>query len=169
MIYRRTDLTADQVRTLLAYDPETGVLTWRQPMKFGQIPAGSVAGHVGLNGYRVVNINRTLYPAHRLIWLMVTGIWPGGDLDHADGQRANNRWSNLREVTRSQNNANSRLRKSNAAGVKGVYLVRGKRWRASIRIGGRGHHLGYFATKEAAAEAYAAAANDAFGPCARAS
>jgi hypothetical protein len=44
--------------------------------------------------------------AHRVAWFLMTGAWPEGVIDHVDGDRANNRWANLRDVTTKMNNAN---------------------------------------------------------------
>lgn len=164
---RRTDLTADRARALLSYNPATGEFRWRRAMAMNRIPAGSVAGHISLAGYRVINVDGVLYYAQRLAWLMQTGCFPASDMDHRNGRRDDNRWSNLRMATRSQNCANSKRRKDNSTGEKGVALIRGTRWRATIRKDRKRHHLGYFDTKEKAAAAYREAAVSLFGQHAR--
>jgi hypothetical protein len=89
---------------------------------------------------------------------------PGDIVDHINHDRLDNRRSNLRICTHSQNCANGEgLRSHNSAGYKGVYAVRDK-WRAQIRVNGRCHHLGYFVTKREAAIAYNEAAVRLFGP-----
>jgi hypothetical protein len=167
-------LTAEKLRDCLSYDPETGVfvrLTCKQqPGLVGKI-AGSFAGN---RGYTQISVGGRLYKAHRLAWLYVYGAWPQGDLDHANGNRADNRIANLREATRSQNNHNGPTRANNKHGVKGVVHiahVRGfplaKPWRARLTVGRRQIHLGYFETPKAAQAAYAAAAAKHFGDFAR--
>ena len=88
-------------------------------------------------------------------------------IDHRDGDRANNRWDNLRCATRSENNANRALQRNNCSGFKGVSLKSGK-WRARIRKHGRLFALGVFQTPQAAHAAYVAAARRLFAEFARA-
>jgi hypothetical protein len=90
-------------------------------------------------------------------------------IDHRDGNSTNNRWSNLRRATASQNNANRRLPGHNTSGYKGAILCRKSgRWHAIIRFRGRGIYLGSLATPEAAHAAYVAAARKVHGKFARA-
>jgi len=107
----------------------------------------------------LIGINKRLYRAHRLAWFHTYGAWPAGDLDHVNGNRADNRLTNLREASRSENCWNSRKSKNNTSGFKGVFwsVARGK-WYAQILVDYRTHNLGYFPTAEAAATAYAEAA-----------
>ncbi len=88
------------------------------------------------------------------------------DVDHENLNRADNRGDNLREATRSQNNANTTVRKHNKLGVKGVSVKCGK-YVAHIKINGKKNHLGTHDTIEAAAAAYSKAANDNHGEFAR--
>ena len=137
-------LTADDVRELLTYNPTTGELRWRVPA--GRAAAGDVAGALRLDRYYAVQLNKKLYKAHRLAWLLMTGEWPRHTIDHIDGNRGNNRWKNLREAT-------LRQQSHNRSGVLGISR-NGNRWRAKIVSGGKRHHLGCYATPEAAREAY---------------
>lgn len=162
------DLSAEQARALRAYDPDTGVLTWKVDGATHQ-QAGSVAGYRQLRGYVVVGFGYRLWAAHRLAWLIVTGEWPVGEIDHVDTDKSNNRWANLRDVPKSLNQANVPARRSNTSGFKGVsWNKSNRRWGAAIQKDGRQRHLGYFDTPEAAHAAYTKAANDLFGSCARA-
>lgn len=97
----------------------------------------------------------------------MTGDWPPDDVDHRDLNKANNKWTNLRLATRSQNVANGARRTDNRSGFKGV-TRRGNKWEARIRAGGLLHYLGLFETTEAAHEAYCAAAAKLHGEFARA-
>lgn len=92
-------LTAEQLRWLLHYDPETGVFT-RLIQLCNRVQVGDIAGFIKYNGYRVIKVGDkpTPYFAHRLAWLYIHGEWPSKGIDHIDGDRANNRIANLREA-----------------------------------------------------------------------
>lgn len=135
-----------------AYDPKAGDLIWR--VSCGRAKAGDVAGYLQANGYRYVGINGRLYPEHRVIFRMVTGRSPKGQIDHINGIRDDNRWENLREVSRSENLQNQRkARSNNELGFLGVRRSR-KRFRAQIWLNGKQHYLGTFDTPELAHQAY---------------
>lgn len=160
-------LTAEKVRELLHYDPETGVLT-RAIRTSNRVKTGAEAGtiHEVKAGqfYRYVCIGGRKYPAHRLAWLHFHGEWPEKQIDHKDGNGLNNRIANLRLASQTLNNANTKRRVDNASGAKGVcWSKRQGQWRAYIRSNGRQKHLGYFATVREAAEAYRRASVKLFG------
>ena len=99
----------------------------------------------------------TLYYAHRIAWLLTTGAWPAGLVDHRDGQRAMNVFTNLRDATPRVNAENQRAaRKDNTTGLLGVQRC-GTRFKTEIRVRGRSRHLGVFATPELAHATYLAA------------
>jgi hypothetical protein len=153
----------DEVMLLLRYDPESGRFFWR--VSRGPCAAGEVAG-TDKDGYVQINVLGRLCKAHRLAWLFQTGDWPpkGFVLDHQDRNRANNRWANLRLADVSQNNTNSTIRADNTSGCTGVYRQgNAPGWQARVFKGGRGIHLGYFATKEEAVVARLQAANLIYG------
>ena len=155
-------LTASRLRELLRYDPETGLFTWHT--RRGRIAAGSVAGVIGGEGYFVIRVDYRLHLAHRLAWLYMTGEWPQATVDHRDTDRTNNRWTNLRDASYGQNNANSV--KPNRTGLKGIKR-HGHRYVAQISVGGINRHLGCFSSPEEAHAAYIAAATQHFGEFAR--
>jgi hypothetical protein len=97
------------------------------------------------------------------------GRWPDGEVDHRDGDGLNNRWGNLRESTKSQNQANAKTRSDSRTGIKGVQWRDGIGWVARIQHEKQRRHLGVFKTKEAAAAAYGRAASELFGEFARVS
>ncbi len=149
--------TLERVSELLAYDPGTGILTRRVPR--GGQRAGAVAGNPNSWGYLLVGIDGRQYSAHRIAWLLTHGSWPGGEIDHINGDRTDNRIANLREATVSENQQNQRgPQANNASGYLGVYWNKQRRqWRACIRVDGRTRHLGGHDTAEAAHAAYLAA------------
>jgi hypothetical protein len=155
-----TELTKEIVEQLLAYDPETGEFRWR--VSRGNVAAGSVAGHLQVNGYLRVSVFYRRYLAHRLAFLLMTGQWPPEQVDHKDGDPSNNRWENLRAVTHSENMHNQKRahRNNGASGFLGVSpSTHSKKnpWRAAIRLENKQRHLGYFTTAEEAYAAYMAA------------
>jgi hypothetical protein len=164
-----TAITAERLRELLDYDPETGVFTWRtsrsRNAKAGEEAGYNQIAHTG-RLYRVIKIDGKSMKAHRLAWLHVHGIIPSGDLDHIDGNGLNNSLSNLRQASRAQNGANRGLNANNTSGAKGV-LRSANKWRARIVVSGKLKHLGYFRSSADAAEAYAQAAKKYFGEFAR--
>lgn len=159
------------------YDPTTGHLTYkldpdratfRCDRGFNGFLARFAGRHAGsvsrADGYLRVSVNGRSIMAHRLIWALITGRDPGATIDHRDGNRANNRWSNLREATRSQNAMNRRSRRDCASGIRGVYWHRvSNMWAAQITAGGVSRHLGTFKTKAEAANAFSQAAESLHG------
>lgn len=157
-----TGLTVQRLKELLRYDPETGVF-YRLKGTGKGAHVGAVAGSKTKFGYIVISADRHPYMAHRLAWLYTTGDWPAGLLDHKDGDRSNNAFSNLREATKSQNAANAKRHSDNSSGIKGVSLHKASgRWRATIGFNGRQFGLGYFVTKEEAQAAYSKKAKELF-------
>jgi hypothetical protein len=158
-------LTAERLRQVLTYSPETGDFVWAPSHR----RAGKPAGTWRKDGYLQISIDNALYLGQRLALLYMTGEWPPGDVDHADVNPRNNRWENLRPATRSQNVANAPRRRDNTSGFKGVWLdKRSGLWVAEIVLGGRKKHLGRHSTPEAAHRRYAACAEQVFGEFARA-
>lgn len=138
---------------MLNYDPLTGLFTWRQkPQR--RIKIGAPVGCITDSGYLRTSIDRHYYRLHRLAWLYVTGAWPAGDIDHIDGNRTNNAFANLRDVSRTINAQNKReaLGHNKTSGVLGV-SKKGTRWRARVYVNGKDHTT-YHATVEEAQQAY---------------
>jgi hypothetical protein len=149
------ELTAERLRELLSYNPNTGEFI-RLTRTSNRIKVGDVAGFAHPQGYRTINVDGRKYLAHRLAWLHVTGEWPSADIDHINGQRADNRWKNLRDVSTSVNIQNRRVaNRGSKTGMLGVdfHAVRGK-YRASITLAGKQKFLGYFDSPLAAHAAY---------------
>lgn len=154
----RIEMTQTEARRIFDYDEVSGVLRWKRRddrghdwnMRF----VGEEAGALSKAGYRYINILTKLHLAHRLIWLWMTGDQLPPTIDHINGEKADNRWSNLRAATYAQNGANVGLRSTNKSGVKGVSWDRKKSaWVAMITVNGKQTFLGYFATIPEAATA----------------
>src|SRR5690554_5526005 len=118
----KSGITADYIRSRLDYDPETGVFTWRakpivtrhdkmQNTRY----AGKQAGKPDSHGYLQIMLDRQLILAHRLAWLHHYGEWPEGELDHINRNPLDNRISNLRPASRSQNTINRKTPRTNTS------------------------------------------------------
>jgi HNH endonuclease/AP2 domain len=165
-VKRRRRLTHARLHELLHYDSETGEFRWQE--RVGRsVEAGAIAGLLDSEGYRLITIKGRAYRAHQLAWFYTTGKWCRTVIDHRDGDPSNNRWSNLRRATVSQNNANRRMHRNNKCGYKGVTRNQWGRFWATIHKAGRRLHLGTFATAQDAHAAYMAAARKLFGEFAR--
>lgn len=161
-------MTQQELMRLLQYEPATGAWTWLVT-RSRRAKAGNTAGTINDQGYRIINIGGHLHRAHRLAFLYMTGSWPTELVDHKNGIRSDNRWSNLREATQMQNSASAARPVNNTSGFKGVYFSKhAKRWRAQISIECHTKNLGYFDTPEEAHRAYMEAAEKQFGAFARA-
>lgn len=148
-------LTAERVRELFEYDPDSGVLSWKGPRK-GRQKQGLEAGFLISDGYQKVGIDGRRYPLHRVVWLYVFGVWPEGQIDHVNGVRSDNRISNLRDVTAAVNCQNVRkARGSSKSGLLGAsWHKQRNRFQAQIKVDGSSRFLGLYATAEEAHQAY---------------
>lgn len=150
-------VTQGRLKELLYYDPQTGVFTWRVD-RSRLAKSGCVAGSINSCGYRNIWIDRKQYKASRLAWLYVHGAFPSGFIDHIDRVRANDRISNIRVASRSENGQNLTVKKNNKSGFVGVNWHKGtSKWTAQIMINGKKIYLGVFNTPEEAATARARA------------
>lgn len=163
----RLRVTAQRVREALAYDPLTGSLVWRIAARKGSSRVGMEAGTLS-DGYRKIKLDGQYLFAHRVIWLHVTGRWPAECIDHINGDRSDNRWTNLREATSRLNSENHR--KPSSHNRTSAYLgvswraCKGK-WRARITVENRSIHIGYFEDEAAAHAAYIAAKRQLHAGC----
>ena len=160
-------MTRDELVAVLTLNktPAHWWFTWNTTQS-NRAVAGTVAGGVNGKGYWLIRYNRNKYSAHRLVWLHETGTLPTGQIDHINGNRADNRFTNLREVTNQQNSHNRLANKNSTTKVKGVSLSRTGRFEAQIRNNGTKIHLGTYGTVADAARAYLAAAQQHHDPVA---
>jgi hypothetical protein len=142
---------AEQIRAALDYNPETGEFTFRP--RGNQRFDGRFAGRrtfstLDTDGYCQGQVLGAMRRANRVAWVHYHGEWPNGEVDHINGDRADNRITNLRCVSARENRRNQRPRRSIPLGVS--RNRNGKRWRATIRADGVYQHLGTFDTVEEA-------------------
>lgn len=165
---KKPDITQDELKRVLSYDPDTGDLTWRVTLS-NRAPAGRKAGTKNEIGYMQLSVHGREYLAHRLIWFYVHGRWPEQDVDHKNTNRADNRLDNLREATRAQNLQNANRKSNNTSGFKGVsWSSRRQKWIVTIKGPGiKQRCIGQYADKATAARAYKEAAEFYFGEFAR--
>jgi len=152
-------ITQTELKNILDYNPETGEFIWKKNIR--KILVGCIAGTVDRNKYRRININHQRYLAHRLAWFYMTGDWPEQYIDHINHNRDDNRFSNLRLATKSENSRNAKRNKNNTSGYKGV-SKKGNKFIAQIWVDYKRINLGLFDTAEQAHIAYIQAAKTHF-------
>lgn len=152
------DLTQDDLKELLDYDPETGEILWKHRdrkwfgsdrgyimwnTKYAGKKAGSIQPDKEVE-YRVLSINRRLYLAHRLIWILMTGDCPE-HVKHKNGSRTDNRWENLYAADSEVSTRSRKIGKHNKSGVKCVWWNKKlQKWQAQVKVHGEPHFLGLF-------------------------
>lgn len=163
------ELTQSYLKTILHYDPDTGCFTWlprpsgsfkryRQFLTWNLRFSGKEAGSVDALGYVRLGINGRRHKAHRLAFVYMAGAFPDTEIDHINGDKRDNRFANLRAVSRSVNQKNAAIRKDNISGCTGVSW--GKltcKWVVRITSAGRTYKLGEYADLGDAVEARKAA------------
>jgi hypothetical protein len=138
-------LTQEYLQSILHYDKDTGIFTWKKINKNSNRKLENIAGSFHNKGYRHIRLLGKLYLEHRLAWFYQYGYFPK-EIDHIDGNKLNNCIFNLREVTRSQNMMNtSPKRKNSSTGIKGVsWYPKYNKWVVRIQVNGKRKCLGYF-------------------------
>ncbi len=97
------------LKSILDYNSETGIFTWKEGNRKGQIAGYKGKLYKGSGGYILIRVRGKSYRAHRFAWLYMTGRWPKSVIDHINHKRDDNRWKNLRGVTRLQNQRNKKI------------------------------------------------------------
>lgn len=168
------------LRSLVAYDAETGGLTWlERPLSlfsseqyhrnWNRRYSAKPAFTAQLKGYLVGAIFHHNFFAHRVCWALSTGSWPAAYIDHINGIKSDNRLINLRLSTHGQNQHNKTKQQNNTSGFKGVtFKTQNKQWCAQISVDGKRKYLGLFPTAETAHAAYVKASQSLHKEFARA-
>lgn len=132
------------------FDYVNGDIFWKRVNpKCYSVKPGDKAGSINLSGAMCLKLDGKNLLNHRVIFAMHHGYMPEF-VDHADGNRLNNKIENLRDATKTENGQNSKRSKANTSGVKGVDFHDGK-WRARVVVNGLSKHVGHFNTTEEAA------------------
>lgn len=170
------DVPVDLIKDLISYDPETGILMWLPRSErhyadrvrkrsaqnlannFNARFAGKKVGSVNCDGYITTRVLGVSLLGHRIAFALMNNAWPEHEIDHINGNGADNRLVNLRDVDHSENGKNQRRPGSKTSGVVGVdYHKKDRRWRARITSKGRVMLIGAFDTLEEAIAARKAA------------
>lgn len=162
-------LTHDRLKECLDYEPVSGLFYWRERPDIhtcvNNRDVGSIAGRTTGDCYVTIGIDYEQYSAHRLAFFYMTGSWPVNLIDHIDGDKSNNRWDNLREVTHQQNSFNSNLSKANSSGHKGIcWDKKNRKWLVSIMVDRKSKFLGRFVDLQEAIKIRKEAEVFYFGP-----
>lgn len=169
---RPEDISLDQLREELHFDEQDGTFYWKKerpgPHRVDADGVANRAGSLRKDGYIGISALGFKYLAHRLAWFYVKGVWPEDGIDHINGDRTDNRISNLRAANSAQNSRNTALRSDNKSGYRGVSYVKDrKKWVARIVHNYRQIVLGYFEHMEDAIVAYNKASAEFHGEFAR--
>jgi hypothetical protein len=141
------------LRELFDYNSETGELICKVRTGARSVVGKAVGGYDD-RGYLTTGLNGVRYKLHRLIWKWMTGEDAGSDLDHVNGDRGDNSWSNLRKVCHHVNGKNRKMARNNTSGMSGVnFDVTSGKWVARAGDNMKRKHLGRFDTFEEAVEA----------------
>lgn len=156
-----------KIEDCISYNPYTGVLTWSTRVN-NSVSVGQTLGTRHNKGYLFFRLNKKFYFCHKVAWFLHYGCWPSGEIDHINGDKSDNRITNLRDVTHLQNMCNTPSRQKTSSKYKGVHIIKttGK-WRATLWNGCSKLHLGVFSCEKEAALAYDTEARKVFGEYAR--
>lgn len=150
-------ITQDRLKELVSYDPDTGVFVWLKD-NGKNAKQGSTAGRINFYGYSVICIDGQTYLAHRLAWMYCFGNFPEMNIDHLNGDRNDNRVSNLRDVSQDVNCQNHRKQNGDKPVMIGVSFDKAtKKFKSQIMHKGKNLHLGRFRTEAEAHDAYISA------------
>lgn len=139
-------LTQERLKEFLEYNPETGIFRWIKKTN-GRGVLGGEAG-TDHSGYRMIGVSGQRYLAHRLAWLYIYGEMPGGEVDHINHDRSDNRIKNLRAVSHKINSRNRSMSCANKSGDWGVFFYPHLRKKWRVKVGTRWH--GSFETRDLA-------------------
>lgn len=152
---RKIDMvTSDRLKELLEYNSITGKFYWKIKPR-PQTKPRDIAGCLNNSGYIVIRVDKVLYLAHRLAWIYHYQEMPEFEIDHIDGNPANNSILNLRKCTRAENCRNTKIKCNASSNYKGIYFDKRRLlWIAEIRTDKGKKYLGQFSCEHVAGLAY---------------
>ena len=143
------------IESVIRYEPDTGKFFWTKRTGGTSFEGKEAIGTNDGRGYVRIGVLGRIYKAHRLAMFLTYGKFPDMEIDHINGNKSDNRISNLREASRATNQQNCiSAYKSNSTGFLGVSQHKPGVWRARLCIGGKNKSLGLFSSPELAHEAY---------------
>lgn len=116
-------MTQELLKKILHYNPQTGIFI-RLIISNNKQKINEEVGAQHHTGYKYITINKKTFSYHQLAWLYMTGEFPTLEIDHINRIRNDNRWVNLREVSKIENMRNVGMFKNNISTVKGVRLFK---------------------------------------------
>lgn len=144
------DPSYERIKSLLNYDPKTGIFT-NKVFRGPRAKKNDITGSLTTFGYKVISVDKVSHYAHRLAWIFMFKRSANIFIDHINGDRTDNRISNLREVTKEMNGKNTKIRKNNTSGCSGVSWVEGSRkWWVRASVKGERKNFGLYEDLETA-------------------
>lgn len=131
------------LRDRLSYDPDTGIITWKNGWRKGKEAGATTTTFVRKydnlkHQVRQIYIEGYVLLGHRVAWAMYYGSFPNNVIDHIDNDSLNNRIENLRDVTSWENSMNRRVPSGrNQHGVKNIHVYDGRRKMYGVVIRGK--------------------------------
>lgn len=144
----------------LEYNPDSGIFIWKKNTR--KIKAGMIAGSLNNKGYIQIGFKGRTWSAATLACLYMKGHFPKNEMDHKNGVPTDNRWSNLREATRSQNQSNRKQWKRRKYNLPKGVLPSGKKYKALVWFKKKHYYLGTFDCPNKAHQAYKKKARQLF-------
>ena len=143
---KAVDLDLDYARSIISYEPETGLFLWKKRVFNHKKYAGTIDWH---RGYRKIVIDQVVHHEHRLAWFLHYGEYPKDPIDHINGNGYDNRICNLRLASTSKNNQNQ-YRPDNSTGCRNVYRAPSGSFYVTIKAFRKNMYIGSFDNLELA-------------------
>ena len=147
------ELTQELLKSLVSYSPLTGEFTSINPSIYNKRKGKRAGCQHKTKKYRYLTLQGKTYREHRVVFLYMTGMWPALEVDHINNIKDDNRWCNLRDVSRLINAQNKPIYKNSSSGYKGVvWNKQSNKWQVLCRANGKRVYGGLFDDKEEAVD-----------------
>ena len=161
------ELSKEMLESLFYFDLEAGKVYWKSPPKTHPRMQDKEAGTLrpSANGkiYCSIHVDKRAIKRGRLIFFIVNGFWPRPCVDHINGDSTDDRPTNLRQATVTQNSWNHKKRAKLSNLPMGVRSVKSGRFQARIAVNNKMIHLGTFETPGEASDFYQAKRKEFYG------